>query len=202
MVHPVSSCLALIRVRVPDRPGALGLVASRIGALKGDIVGIEVLSRHDGVAVDELAVVLPHADLIAAVTREINEVDGADTEAVSIVDALPEPRLDAVRSAISLARAAPTGALMETLTIEVATSVRADWCAVIDPSIIDPGIIASTPGCPADPDARATHAVPIGESGLRLAVGRTEAFRVGEIDVILAWCEYATTLAKSMPDRD
>jgi len=33
----------LVRVWLPDRPGALGLVASRIGAVDGDIVGIDVL---------------------------------------------------------------------------------------------------------------------------------------------------------------
>jgi ACT domain-containing protein len=31
-----------IRVWLPDRPGALGLVASRIGSLGADIVGVEV----------------------------------------------------------------------------------------------------------------------------------------------------------------
>ena len=48
----------LVRVWLPDRPGALGLVASRIGAVRGDIVGIDVLETGDGVAVDEFAVLL------------------------------------------------------------------------------------------------------------------------------------------------
>ena len=48
----------LVRVWLPDRPGALGLVASRIGAVDGDIVGIDVLERGDNVAVDEFAVLL------------------------------------------------------------------------------------------------------------------------------------------------
>ena len=52
----------LVRVWLPDRPGALGLVASRIGAVDGDIVGIDVLERGDGVAVDEFAVELRDAD--------------------------------------------------------------------------------------------------------------------------------------------
>ena len=34
-----------MRVWLPDRPGALGLVASRIGAIGGDIVGIDVGTR-------------------------------------------------------------------------------------------------------------------------------------------------------------
>src|SRR5438874_1656791 len=31
----------LVRVWLPDRPGALGQVASRIGSLRGDIVGVD-----------------------------------------------------------------------------------------------------------------------------------------------------------------
>src|SRR5437667_360495 len=31
----------VVRVWVPDRPGALGAVASRIGAVRGDLVGLE-----------------------------------------------------------------------------------------------------------------------------------------------------------------
>src|SRR3954471_23387270 len=81
---PMNDCLALIRVRVPDRPGALGLVASRIGALRGDIVGVEVLDRSDGVALDELAVILPNAEVIPALGREIAEVDGTETESITV----------------------------------------------------------------------------------------------------------------------
>ena len=54
----VSSLHVLVRVWLPDRPGALGLVASRIGSVDGDIVGIDVLEQGDGVAVDEFAVEL------------------------------------------------------------------------------------------------------------------------------------------------
>jgi hypothetical protein len=32
----------VVRVWVPDRPGALGSVASRIGAVRGDLVGIDI----------------------------------------------------------------------------------------------------------------------------------------------------------------
>ncbi len=45
-----------MRVWLPDRPGALGAVASRIGAVRGDVVGIDILETGDGVAVDELVV--------------------------------------------------------------------------------------------------------------------------------------------------
>ncbi|MEY4175069.1 MAG: hypothetical protein RI900_2234, partial [Actinomycetota bacterium] len=40
----------VVRVWLPDRPGALGQVASRVGAVRGDVVGIEILERGGGSA--------------------------------------------------------------------------------------------------------------------------------------------------------
>ncbi|HUF84942.1 MAG TPA: amino acid-binding protein, partial [Acidimicrobiia bacterium] len=65
----------LIRVWLPDRPGALGAVASRIGSIRGDIVGLDVLERGDGIAVDEFAVELEHDEVLPMLVREIEEVD-------------------------------------------------------------------------------------------------------------------------------
>ena len=48
-----------MRVWLPDRPGALGAVASRIGAVRGDLVGVDILERGAGRAIDELVVELP-----------------------------------------------------------------------------------------------------------------------------------------------
>ena len=36
-----------LRIWLPDRPGALGLVASRIGAVGGDIEAVDILDRAD-----------------------------------------------------------------------------------------------------------------------------------------------------------
>ncbi len=54
----------VIRAWLPDRPGALGAVASRIGAVRGDVIGIDILERSGGRALDELMVRLPSADLV------------------------------------------------------------------------------------------------------------------------------------------
>jgi hypothetical protein len=64
----------LVRVWLPDRPGVLGAVASRIGAVRGDVVGIDILERDGGVAVDELAVTLPDASLLDLMLQEIGSV--------------------------------------------------------------------------------------------------------------------------------
>ena len=91
-----SAAHVLVRVWLPDRPGALGLVASRIGAVGGDIVGIDVLERGADVAVDEFAVVLGTLDVVELLVREVEEVDGASVEEVRVVGAFPDPRLDAL----------------------------------------------------------------------------------------------------------
>ena len=49
----------VLRVWVPDRPGALGAVASRIGAVRGDLIGIDILERGAGRAIDCLLYTSP-----------------------------------------------------------------------------------------------------------------------------------------------
>jgi ACT domain-containing protein len=70
----------LVRVSLPDRPGALGSVASRIGAVGGDIVSVDILRREDGHAVDEFVVELSDVTPVALLKAEIHEVDGARVE--------------------------------------------------------------------------------------------------------------------------
>jgi UTP:GlnB (protein PII) uridylyltransferase len=74
-----------LRVWLPDRPGALGLVASRIGAVGGDIVAVDILERSEGRAVDEFIVELPTDSLVALLRTEVHEVDGATVEEVTPV---------------------------------------------------------------------------------------------------------------------
>lgn len=117
-----------IRVWLPDRPGALGLVASRIGSLGGDIVGIDVLERGEQVAVDEFSVVLSDVSLVDLLVREIGEVDGAKVEQYVEVDAFGDARLDALTTVEALIGTTDPD---RTLVEQVATEFGADWSAVI-----------------------------------------------------------------------
>lgn len=159
---------ALIRVWVSDRPGALGLVASRIGAVRGDIVAIDVLERGETVAVDEFAVNLPHPDVIDVLVREIEQVDGASVEQVRVVDHDPDARIDALRSATLLCEADSASRLHEVLVTHVLGEFLAAWAALSrgdsvlatagDPP--DDGLIASLATC-----TSASGAVTGGKSG-------------------------------------
>ena len=66
----------VVRIALPDRPGALGLVASRIGAVGGDIVAINILEREGGQAVDEFVIEIGGHHLIELLQTELHEVDG------------------------------------------------------------------------------------------------------------------------------
>jgi hypothetical protein len=123
----------LVRVWLPDRPGALGLVASRIGAIGGDIVGVDVLERSDHVAVDEFAVVLPGdaPGLMKLLIREIEEVDGASVEEAREVESFPDPRTDALESVLAVCGAEHRAQLLTYLAENVHREFVADWATVL-----------------------------------------------------------------------
>jgi hypothetical protein len=158
----------LVRVWLPDRPGALGLVASRIGALDGDIVGIDVLERGEQVAVDEFAVLLRRAISLDLLVREIEEVDGASVEEVRTIEHFPDPRLDALESANRLCAASTPTELHQTLVAQTRDEFLADWSALL----VD-GVVASSAGTVA-PDASVLVALVAGTSASpRVADGTT-----------------------------
>jgi hypothetical protein len=121
----------LIRVWLADRPGALGLVASRIGSVGGDIIGIDVLERGEGVAVDEFAVELRDIGLLDLMSREIEQVDGASIEEIRVVGTFPDPRLDALESAAVLCEATSVQELPHILVSHTRREFLANWAAVL-----------------------------------------------------------------------
>jgi hypothetical protein len=125
----------ILRVWMPDRPGALGALASRIGAVGGDLTGIDILERGAGRAIDELVIELPHdgAELVELLLNEIHQVDGVDVEDIRLaVDALHDPRLDALETAAVLVGAPTPDSAIEELCSHAVRTVGAAWGAVVD----------------------------------------------------------------------
>lgn len=75
-----------LHVRLPDRPGALGAVASRIGALGADITDVRIASRDHRVAEDVFHLDLPDTDVdvVTLLHDEIHEVDGARVSLIAV----------------------------------------------------------------------------------------------------------------------
>jgi hypothetical protein len=124
----------LIRVHLPDRPGALGAVASRIGAVGGDVVSIDILQREQGSVIDDFGVELAGEDLVELLRSEILEVDGVMVEALRLIDGpVPDRHAEILDIATSLFhQTSPTGVL-EYLTNRACESVNASFAAALDP---------------------------------------------------------------------
>jgi len=128
----VSPVQVVVRLWLPDRPGALGLVASRIGAARGDVIGIDVLERDADRVVDELTVVLPDQILMDLMVSEITAVDGVSVEHVRIIE---PTRVD-----LSLATLVAACAIAETavdartaaLVNAAMAALEADWAVLHD----------------------------------------------------------------------
>ena len=122
-----------MRVWLPDRPGALGAVASRIGAVRGEIVGIEILERGGGRAVDDLVLELPDGSSLDLLVAEISQVDGVDVEDVRpVLDALHDPRLDALEMAAQLVAASSAPEIVAELCERAVVTIGAQWAVVVD----------------------------------------------------------------------
>lgn len=134
----------VVRMWLPDRPGALGQVASRIGAVRGEIVGIDILERGAGRAIDELVVELPDGSLLDLLVQEIQQVDGVDVEQVRpVADALHDPRLDALETAAILVGATDRHELMRAVVEHARRAVGAEWSAVV---ALDDGTVLAEEG--------------------------------------------------------
>lgn len=190
----------ILRVWMPDRPGALGALASRIGAVGGDVTGIDILERGAGRAIDELVVELPDDALVELLVTEIHQVDGVDIESIRpAAEALHDPRVDALETAALLVGAPTPSAAIEELCVHGVRTVGAHRGAVLD--LADGSITSQVGDCPSaawiaafvagsqssarvsDGDAGPSDVVwaPLPAAGRALVMGRNgESFRARE----------------------
>ncbi|MGH4013487.1 MAG: ACT domain-containing protein [Pseudonocardiaceae bacterium] len=72
----------LIRVQLPDRPGALGAVATALGNVGGDILSVDVVERGSGIAIDDLVVELPSGGQPDVLITAAESIEGVEVDAV------------------------------------------------------------------------------------------------------------------------
>ncbi|MBA3289596.1 MAG: hypothetical protein H0U21_16545 [Acidimicrobiia bacterium] len=121
----------VLRLWLPDRAGALGQVASRIGAVHGDVVAIDILERGAGRVIDELVVSLPESTSEELLAQEVGAVDGV---AVEQIWTAAGDRPDSATAMLELAAAvrdAPPDAWLTTLADGLAAATDADWAVVV-----------------------------------------------------------------------
>lgn len=72
----------LLRVVLPDKPGSLGAVATALGDAGADILGVDVVARSHGTAVDDLAVDLPTGRPPDVLITAAESVPGVEVESL------------------------------------------------------------------------------------------------------------------------
>jgi hypothetical protein len=123
-----------MRIWLPDAPGVLGAVAAEIGAVKGNVIGLEVLEREAGVAIDEFVVELPDLPgAVDAVCKGIRNIPGAGVEEVRELATAAQDREDTVlNAAAAILQAATPTAAINALSGQLMTLFDLTWLAVAD----------------------------------------------------------------------
>ena len=207
--------LARIRLRVPDRPGALGRVASAIGAASGDIAGVDVLASEAGHALDDVVVQVRDAGHLDDVLTALAGVPGAGVLGVHH----PEPPLPGHADLQLVAQVlARPGRSLQTLVDGAPAALGVDWAAIVH---AEPGrdaldVVATGAGAPAplpgtlagpfrlrtfrlelpDGPPHPTALVPLDGCPLGLLLGRAgglefhsrELWRLGQLGAVVGPC--------------
>jgi hypothetical protein len=123
-----------MRIWLPDAPGVLGAVAAEIGAVQGNVIGLEVLEREAGVAIDELVVELPdQPGAVDAVCRGVRQVPGVGVEEVKELATVAPDREDSVlAAAAAIMQAATSTAAMNALLGQLESLFDLSWWALAD----------------------------------------------------------------------
>lgn len=173
---------AVVRLWLADRPGSLGQIATKIGEVGGDLVGVDILERDGARAVDELTVELPAdydpEDLVAA----LSQLAGVEVEDLRhLVSRATYASRDPLDVAVLLAESTGTTELSIVLVQGICTAFTCEWCTVLEKGGTEVATLAKVGNPPSAAwlDAFVTGA----RAGLSLATGG--AGLVGPRDV--AW---------------
>jgi len=122
----------LLRVVLPDRPGALGAVATALGEAGADILSLDVIERTADYAVDDLVVDLPADRLADSLLTAAGSVPGVGVESIRPYAGTMDPHRE-----------------LEVLTDGVARIFRPGWSIVLDPPAggVSP-VVARSAGAP------------------------------------------------------
>ena len=136
----------LLRVVLPDRPGALGAVATALGEAGADILSLDVIERTADYAVDDLVVDLPADRLADSLLTAAGSVPGVGVESIRPYAGTMDPHREL--EVLDTLASGPDDPL-QVLTDGVARIFRPGWSIVLDPPAggVSP-VVARSAGAP------------------------------------------------------
>jgi hypothetical protein len=147
----------LMRIRLPDRPGSLGAVATAMGGVGGDINAVEIVEKGDGgFVVDDFIVDLPPGALPENIVTACQTLQGVKVEWIS---RYPEGGgLQSDLEALERMTADP-GHAAETLVSLCPVVFRSHWATLLQLGAEQPQVVYSTTLAPdLTPEIAATFA--------------------------------------------
>lgn len=142
----------LLRVVLPDRPGALGAVATALGHVGADILSLDVIERSPGSATDDIVVELPPDKLADSIVSAAASVEGVRVESIrpyaGQIDAHRE--LELLDSLATL-----PGESLRVLAEGVARVFRAAWALVLAEPVGGTAAVVARGGAAPELDALA-----------------------------------------------
>ncbi|SOD73373.1 hypothetical protein SAMN05892883_2664 [Jatrophihabitans sp. GAS493] len=119
----------LLRLVLPDRPGALGAVATALGSVGADILSVDVIERSPGFAVDDLVLDLAPDRLADSLITAARTIEGVRVESIRPYASVMDPH----RELELLDRLAAGGDdALRVLADGVERIFRAGWVLVLD----------------------------------------------------------------------
>lgn len=142
--------MLLVRIRMPNRPGTLGAVASALGEIEANINLVEMVEKSDGYEIDELILDLPPTVTVESLVAACDSLPGVRVEWVRNY-----PRGGGIEPDVDLQRrmAAAGRRAGETLVTAAPLVFRAQWSLLLDVSA-GARVIFSSPRAPElDPES-------------------------------------------------
>lgn len=122
----------LLRLVLPDRPGALGAVATALGAAGADILSVDVIERSPGSAVDDFVVEVAPDKLADSLVTAAATVPGVQVESIRPYAGQLDPHRE-LELLDALGR--DPDASLAVLADGVARVFRAGWALVLAPPV-------------------------------------------------------------------
>src|ERR1700744_3653082 len=128
LIREADAVSYLLRLLVPDRPGALGAVATALGTVGADILSVDVIERSMDSAVDDFVVELPPDKLADSLVSAAATVEGVQVESIRPYAGQLDPHRELeLLDALATKPAESTQVLVD----GVARVFRAGWALVL-----------------------------------------------------------------------
>jgi hypothetical protein len=133
----------LLRLVLPDRPGALGAVATALGHVGADILSVDVIERGPASAVDDFVVELPPDRLADSLVSAAATVHGVQVESIRPYAGQIDPHRE-LELLDALGR--DPHAWTTVLADGVARVFRAGWALVLAPPVAGQSRVVASGG--------------------------------------------------------